>query len=41
VVCVQVNADGSVPPLLDPWAAQASDDDYPLLPCDDDYVVPR
>jgi hypothetical protein len=33
VICVLVAADGSVPALLDPWQAQASASDYPLLPC--------
>ncbi len=33
VTCVQVQNDGSVPPLLDPWVAQTGRDTYPLLPC--------
>jgi hypothetical protein len=33
VICVVVNADGSLPPLLDPWTAHTGYPDYPLLPC--------
>jgi hypothetical protein len=34
VVCVQVNADGTVPELLDPWTTNdVHPDAYPLLPC--------
>jgi len=33
VICVLVNADGTVPPLLDPWQMQTADPDYPILPC--------
>ena len=32
-ICVRVESDGSVPPLLDPWQAQPGHDEYPLLPC--------
>jgi hypothetical protein len=32
-ICVRVNADGTVPPLLDPWLVQEGYPDYPLLPC--------
>lgn len=33
IVCVRVQPDGTIPPLLDPWRADATDPDYPLLPC--------
>ncbi|MBN1944612.1 MAG: hypothetical protein JW797_03005 [Bradymonadales bacterium] len=33
VLCVEVQADGSVPPLLDPWTSHTEAPDYPLLPC--------
>jgi hypothetical protein len=36
VTCVQVEINGSVPPLLDPWVAQIGYTDYPLLPCHGD-----
>ncbi|MFC1609972.1 hypothetical protein ACFL6C_03360 [Myxococcota bacterium] len=33
-ICVSVNADGSVPPLLDPWLDHGPQHpSYPLLPC--------
>jgi hypothetical protein len=34
VICVPLNADGTVPPLLDPWTT-----DPPVLPCDPDNVI--
>jgi hypothetical protein len=37
VTCVVVNADGTVPPLLDPWTSQGGED--PLLPCRGDMTV--
>jgi hypothetical protein len=40
VVCVRVAADGSVPPLLDPWVAQTGYPSYPILPCSGDLVRP-
>jgi hypothetical protein len=40
VVCVQVTADGSVPPLFDPWVAQTGSPSYPLLPCLGDQGSP-
>ncbi|MBN1944508.1 MAG: hypothetical protein JW797_02480 [Bradymonadales bacterium] len=38
VICVTINADGSVPPLLDPWVSHPEDEYYPLLPCACDFV---
>jgi hypothetical protein len=36
VTCVRVNADGTVPELLDPWITHDGQPDYPLLPCNGD-----
>lgn len=36
VVCVKVQSDGTVPPLLDPWTQHTGYDQYPLLPCGGD-----
>ncbi|MCP4111982.1 MAG: lamin tail domain-containing protein [Desulfobacteraceae bacterium] len=38
VTCVRVNADGSVPELLDPWEQHEGYDDYPILPCPGDHL---
>ncbi|MCP4123209.1 MAG: lamin tail domain-containing protein, partial [Bacteroidetes bacterium] len=38
VTCVRVNADGSVPELLDPWEQHEGYDDYPILPCPGDSL---
>jgi hypothetical protein len=37
VLCARVNADGSVPPLLNPWEEPAGD---PLLPCEGELDLP-
>jgi hypothetical protein len=38
VTCVQVQSDGSVPPLLDPWVAHTGSPTYPFLPCPGDQL---
>ncbi|MCP4345051.1 MAG: lamin tail domain-containing protein [Desulfobacterales bacterium] len=38
VTCVRVEADGSVPELLDPWEQHEGYDNYPILPCDGDRL---
>ncbi len=36
VICIPIASDGSVSPYLDPWQVQASDESYPILPCEGD-----